>query len=171
MTGLSGAGKSTLAHATEKKLFDKGYCARVLDGDIIRNGLCSDLSFCVQDRCENIRRIAEVSLLMAQQGIISLCAFITPLEKHRKIARHIIGNDYHEIFISCPLEECERRDVKGFYKLAREGKIKEYTGVSAPYDTPRCADMIIETAIKDETTCVKELYAYIKQQTNIKSNI
>lgn len=167
MTGLSGAGKSTLAHATEKELFAKGFNIRVLDGDIIRHGLCSDLSFSVEDRCENIRRIAQVSLLMVQQGIICLCAFITPLQQHREISRKIIGNDYYEIFVSCPLEECERRDIKGFYKLAREGKIKEYTGISSPYDTPLCADLTIETVIKEESICVKNLCSYIIKQTDI----
>jgi len=144
-TGLSGSGKSTIAHGVEKELFTQGFDAVVFDGDALRTGLCRDLGFSPQDRLENIRRIAEVSRLFARNNIICLCAFISPLQEHRQLAHKIIGGDYHEIYVSCSIEECERRDVKGFYKLAREGKIKGYTGVSAPYDAPLHPVLRIDT--------------------------
>jgi len=144
-TGLSGSGKSTIAHGVEKELFTRGFDAVVFDGDAIRTGLCRDLGFSPQDRLENIRRIAEVSRLFARSNIICLCAFISPLQEHRQLAQKIIGGDYHEIYVSCSIEECERRDVKGFYKLAREGKIKGYTGISSPYDAPLHPVLRIDT--------------------------
>ncbi len=160
-TGLSGAGKSTIAHTVEKHLFDKGMHIAVLDGDVIRTGLCSDLSFSPEGRAENIRRIAELSLILAKQGIICLCAFITPLKAHRDIARHIIQDKFHEIYISCSLEECEKRDVKGYYALARQGKIKNYTGISAQYDIPSDADCTIHTDTQTEEVCVKLVQDFI----------
>jgi len=144
-TGLSGSGKSTIAHGVEKELFTQGLDAVVFDGDAIRTGLCRDLGFSPQDRLENIRRIAEISRLFARNNIICLCAFISPLQEHRQLAQKIIGGDYHEIYVSCSIEECERRDVKGFYKLAREGKIKGYTGISSPYDAPLHPVLRIDT--------------------------
>lgn len=160
-TGLSGSGKSTIAHGVEKKLFDLGIDAVVFDGDAIRTGLCGDLGFSPADRQENIRRIAEVSRLFVHNNIICLCAFISPLHEHRQLARRIIGDDYHEIYVSCPVEECERRDVKGFYKLAREGKIKGYTGVSAPYDIPGRPELEIRTDVQSEEESIKRVCTYI----------
>lgn len=145
-TGLSGSGKSTIAHGVEKELFDDMARVYVFDGDNVRHGLCADLSFASTARTENIRRIAEVAKLFVENSTVCLCAFISPLLSDRQMAREIIGEaDFYEIFITCPLEVCETRDVKGFYKLAREGKIKNYTGISAPYDIPENPDLVIDT--------------------------
>lgn len=161
MTGLSGSGKSTLAHLLEKDFFAAGINAIVLDGDVIRHGLCAGLGFSQADRAENIRRIAELALIFAGQGTVCFCAFITPLAEYREQARAIIGDDYHEIYIDCPLEECERRDVKGYYRLARQGRIREYTGISAPYDVPDTPDLKIETARYSLDECLEQLKTYI----------
>ncbi|WP_320006744.1 adenylyl-sulfate kinase [Maridesulfovibrio sp.] len=145
-TGISGSGKSTIAHCVEKRLFDCAMRAYVFDGDNVRHGLCSDLSFSPTARTENIRRIAEVCRLFTDNGTICMCAFISPLKEYRKMAREIVGEaDFYEIYVSCSLEVCEQRDVKGYYKMAREGKIKNYTGISAPYDAPDEPDLIVET--------------------------
>lgn len=145
-TGLSGSGKSTIAHKVEKMLFDRQMRAYVFDGDNVRHGLCSDLSFSSVARTENVRRIAEVSKLFVGNGTICMCAFISPLHSDREMVRDIVGeNDFYEIFVTCPLEVCEERDVKGYYKLAREGKIKNYTGISAPYEEPENPDLVVNT--------------------------
>ncbi|WP_419781663.1 adenylyl-sulfate kinase [Maridesulfovibrio sp.] len=145
-TGLSGSGKSTIAHGVEKRLFDRAMRAYVFDGDNVRHGLCGDLSFSPAARTENIRRIAEVCKLFTDKGTVCMCAFISPLKEYREMAREIIGEaDFYEVFVSCSLEVCEQRDVKGYYKMAREGKIKNYTGISAPYDAPEEPDLIVET--------------------------
>ncbi len=166
-TGLSGAGKSTIVHAVEKNFFEQGVRAVVLDGDCVRHGLCADLSFSDSGRMENIRRIAELSMFMIRQGIVCLCAFITPLEVHRALARSIIKEDYREIFVSCSLQECENRDVKGYYKLARENKIKNYTGISAPYDIPVHADITIHTDTLPKEACVAQAQNYIQSQITL----
>lgn len=157
-TGLSGAGKSTLAHAVEEQLYSKGCRTYVFDGDNVRQGLCSDLGFSPQDRCENIRRISEMVCLFLDAGIISLTAFISPLNSDREMARQIIGKENMiEIFCSCPLSVCEERDVKGFYKRARMGQIKNYTGISSPYEVPKNADIEIDTSrttIKDSVNII-----------------
>ncbi len=161
-TGLSGSGKSTIAHAIEKILFDQGLQITVFDGDNVRHGLCGDLSFSVEGRRENIRRIAEVAKLFAENGTICLCAFITPLEEYRQSIKHILGDDYYEIFIKCSVEECEKRDVKGYYKLAREGKIKNYTGISAPFETPKNPDFMIDTENCTLDECVQSVLSFLK---------
>lgn len=146
-TGLSGSGKSTLAHAVEEQLYSKGCRTYVFDGDNVRHGLCSDLGFSPQDRRENIRRISEMVCLFLDAGIISLTAFISPLKLDRAMARQVIGKENMiEIFCSCPLSVCEERDVKGFYKRARMGEIKNYTGISSPYEVPKNADIEIDTS-------------------------
>lgn len=146
LTGLSGSGKSTLAHAVEAKLFEKGYNVIVLDGDVIRSGLCQDLGFSPEERKENNRRIAEVTKIFVRNGTVCLCAFISPTDEFRKMAKEIIGTEYfREIFVSCSVEECERRDEKGFYKKARQGEIKGYTGVSAGFERPCNPDCTIST--------------------------
>lgn len=145
LTGLSGSGKSTIAHEVEKRLFDKEMQIYVFDGDNVRHGLCGDLSFSPEGRAENIRRIAETAKLFAENGTICLCAFISPMRSDRLKVREIVGEDFHEIYVKCPVEECENRDVKGYYKLAREGKIKNYTGISAPYEEPTSPGLILET--------------------------
>ncbi len=164
-SGLSGAGKSTLAHEVEKNLFQAGMQVTVLDGDVIRTGLCSDLSFSEGARNENIRRIAELSRILAIQGHICMCAFISPLKIHRQIAKNVIQDFYHELYISCSIEECEHRDVKGYYKLARTGKIKNYTGISSPYEAPEHPNLIIKTDLYSKNECVQQVQDYILQQT------
>ncbi len=161
-TGLSGSGKSTIAHAVEKELFDCSLYAYVFDGDNVRHGLCGDLSFSSAARMENIRRIAEVSRLFVENGTICMCAFIAPVAKYRQIARDIIGGkDYYEIFVTCPLELCEKRDVKGFYKMAREGKIKNYTGISAPYEVPENPDLVVDTEQESLAESVAKVKKFI----------
>lgn len=167
-TGLSGSGKSTIAHGVEKKLFDSAMRAYVFDGDNVRHGLCSDLSFSSAARTENIRRIAEVSKLFAENGTICMCAFISPLIADREMARDIIGkDDFYEIFVTCPLEVCEERDVKGFYKMAREGKIKNYTGISAPYEAPQQADLVVDTDVETLEESVAKVFDFIIKKTRL----
>ena len=145
-TGLSGSGKSTLAHTLEEKLFQKGCRTFVLDGDNVRHGLNSNLDFSESDRTENIRRISEVSKLMLESGLIVMTAFISPFNKDRNEAKRLISNDdFIEIYCKASLETCEARDVKGLYKKARAGKIKNYTGIDSPYEVPENPDLIIDT--------------------------
>ena len=144
-TGLSGSGKSTLANELEKRLVAMGRHTMLLDGDNIRMGLNKNLGFTEADRVENIRRIAEVAKLMNDAGLIVLTAFISPYEKDRENAREIIGDDFYEVYVSTPIEECERRDVKGLYKKARKGEIPNFTGITSPYEIPRSPDLIINT--------------------------
>lgn len=144
-TGLSGSGKSTLANAVEKRLVAMGKHTMLLDGDNVRMGLNKNLGFSDEDRVENIRRIAETAKLMNDAGLIVLTAFISPFRKDRRNANKIIGDDYIEIFVSTPLEECERRDIKGLYDKARRGVIKEFTGISSPYEQPEKPSITIDT--------------------------
>jgi adenylylsulfate kinase len=145
-TGLSGSGKSTLAHALEEKLFQKGCRTFVLDGDNVRHGLNSNLDFSEKGRTENIRRISEVSKLMLESGLIVMTAFISPINKDRSKARQLISNDdFIEIYCKASLETCESRDVKGLYKRARAGEIKNYTGIDSPYEAPENPELIIDT--------------------------
>lgn len=146
-TGLSGSGKSTLAHAVEAALFVKGCSTYVCDGDNVRHGLNGDLGFSPADRVENIRRIAEVSKLFMDAGVIVLTAFISPYREDRDRARALVGaGDFIEVFVDCPIEVCESRDVKGLYKKARAGEIPEFTGISAPYEAPSNPEIAIATA-------------------------
>ena len=166
-TGLSGSGKSTIAHRVEKELFDRSMRAYVFDGDNVRHGLCGDLSFSPAARTENIRRIAEVSKLFTENGTICMCAFISPLKKYRQHAREIVGEgDYYEILVTCPLEVCEERDAKGYYKLAREGKIKNYTGISAPYEVPENPDLIVETDKETLEESVRRVKEFILEKVS-----
>ncbi len=145
-TGLSGSGKSTLAHAVEERLHLMGCRTYVFDGDNVRHGLCSDLGFSREDRAENLRRIAEMVKLFLDAGVISLTAFISPLEEDRQKVKEIIGpEDVIVIYCNCPLEICEKRDVKGLYKKARAGIIKNYTGISSPYEPPKNPDLELFT--------------------------
>jgi len=147
-TGLSGSGKSTIANATEKVLFGKGLKTYILDGDNIREGLNGDLTFSADDRTENIRRIAEVANLMIDAGVIVLAAFVSPYRTDRENIRNIVGADnFLEIYVSTPIAECERRDIKGLYAKAREGHIENFTGISAPYEAPMEADVEIDTSM------------------------
>jgi len=137
LTGLSGSGKSTIAESLERKLHNEGFIAQVLDGDNIRTGINNNLGFTMEDRRENIRRIAEVSKLYLNSGIITICSFISPTIAIRDYAREIIGEaDFLEIYINTPLEICEARDVKGLYKKVRAGEIKGFTGIDSPYESP-----------------------------------
>ena len=160
LTGLSSSGKSTIALALEEQLFKTKYSSFILDGDNIRHGLCKDLSFSIQDRKENIRRISEVSKLFCQAGIITIVSFISPIQEDREFARTLVGPDkFFEVYCNCPLSECERRDVKGLYKKARRGEIKEFTGISSPYEAPNDPELVIDThlGVPDELVC-KILY-------------
>ncbi|MEQ1620543.1 MAG: adenylyl-sulfate kinase [Methylococcales bacterium] len=146
-TGLSGAGKSTLAHAVEEHLHQHGLSTFVLDGDNIRHGLCRDLGFSESDRKENIRRISELARLMIEAGVITLTAFISPFIAERQLAKTLVPlGDFIEIYCFCPLNVCEQRDVKGLYKKARRGEIKEFTGISSPYQEPDNPDLRIDTS-------------------------
>lgn len=146
-TGLSGSGKSTVAVALERELHRRGRLCRILDGDNIRTGINANLGFSEADRKENIRRIAEVSKLFVDTGIITIAAFISPTEEMRQMAAEIIGrNDFKEIYISTPLEECERRDVKGLYAKARLGEIKNFTGISSPFEAPVAPALSLDTS-------------------------
>lgn len=145
-TGLSGSGKSTLAHAVEDRLHAMGRHTFVLDGDNVRHGLCGDLGFSEQDRVENIRRVGEVGKLFLEAGVITLTAFISPFCRDRAVARSLFDEgDFLEIYCRCPREVCEERDVKGLYQLAREGKIKHFTGVSSPYEAPLAPELTVDT--------------------------
>jgi len=145
-TGLSGSGKSTLAHAVEEKLHELKCRTYVLDGDNIRHGLCGDLGFSDQDRVENIRRIGEVAKLFLESGVISLTAFISPFRADRDNVRHITSDeDFFEIYCKCSLDICESRDVKGLYKKARAGEIKEFTGINSPYEEPLNPEVTVDT--------------------------
>lgn len=164
-TGLSGSGKSTLTFALEKELFYNGYFTRVLDGDNIRSGINNNLGFSPQDRIENIRRIAEVAKLFAQSGVITLAAFISPTLEIRKMARDIISEeDFFEVHVATPLETCEARDDKGLYDKARKGIIKDFTGISAPYEIPENPDYEIDTTEKSVEECVGPLIALIMER-------
>ena len=160
-TGLSGSGKSTLAIALERQLFDQGYGVIILDGDNIRTGINNNLTFSPEDRVENIRRIAEVAKLFLANGIICIVSFISPTRDMRANAKQIIGpTDFVEVFIDTPIEVCEARDVKGLYKKARAGEIKDFTGVSAPYEVPLQPDVHVHT----EDTDIEESMAVLYQQ-------
>lgn len=164
LTGLSGSGKSTVAHSVEEKLVLAGFNAFAFDGDNIRHGLCADLSFSKEARAENIRRIAELTKLFVQNGTICLCAFISPFQCDRDRVRDIVGDDYHEIFTCCPLSVCEERDVKGYYKLARDGKIKGYTGISSPYEEPEFPELMLKTNVEDLEQSVETVFNYILEK-------
>lgn len=162
-TGLSGSGKSTLAHLVEERLHAQGVRTYVFDGDNVRHGLCGDLSFSSEARSENLRRIAEMVKLFLDAGILCLTAFISPLREDREKVRQIVGDrDFREIFVDCPLEVCEARDVKGLYRLARAGKIKNYTGVSAPYEKPLAPDLVVRTHETNVDECVEAILSFVR---------
>ena len=147
-TGLSGSGKSTIAIALERELHRRGLLCRILDGDNIRSGINNNLGFSEEDRVENIRRIAEVGKLFVDTGIITLAAFISPNNTLRQMAAEIIGKeDFIEVYVSTPIEVCEQRDVKGLYARARRGEIKDFTGVSAPFEAPEHPDLSLDTSV------------------------
>ena len=149
LTGLSGSGKTTIANYVSRQLHDNGVYTQVLDGDNIRLGINKNLSFSVQDRQENIRRIAEVTKLFVEAGVVTFCCFVSPTHKMRALAKNVIGeNDFFEVFVSTNLETCEIRDVKGLYKKARKGEIKDFTGVSSSFESPVNPDLVLDTENK-----------------------
>jgi adenylylsulfate kinase len=164
-TGLSGSGKSTLANAVDHALFHKGLRTYVLDGDNIRHGLNSDLSFRPADRKENIRRIGEVARLFVDSGIIVSTAFISPFREDRELVRQMFeAGEFIEIFVKCPIEVCENRDPKGLYKKARKGEIPEFTGISSPYETPYQPEIIIDTGKMTIDQSVEKIKIYLKDK-------
>ena len=169
-TGLSGSGKSTIANALEKILFDDGVKTYTLDGDNIRFGLNKDLGFSQSDRSENIRRIAETAKLMIDAGLVVLAAFVSPYIKDRENIKHIVKDvNFVEVYVNTSIEECERRDVKGLYKKARSGEIKNMTGISAPYQPPVNPDLEIKTESENAQEAAKKIYEYIKPKLKFNS--
>ncbi|MBI1180395.1 MAG: adenylyl-sulfate kinase [Alphaproteobacteria bacterium] len=166
-TGLSGAGKSTLAIEVEKRLFNKGYQVYVLDGDNIRHGLNANLGFSPEDRAENIRRVGEVSALFGRAGIIAITAFISPYRSDRDRAREAGGERFHEIYIHADLETCEQRDPKGLYKKARSGEIKDFTGISAPYEPPESPELTVDTSRHSVDECVDQILDYVDRHFSL----
>jgi adenylylsulfate kinase len=164
-TGLSGSGKSTLAHAAEEELHQAGCRTFVFDGDNVRHGLCANLSFSEEDRHENIRRIGEMSKLFIEAGVIALTAFISPYKADRERVRALVSeNDIIEIFCDSPLSVCEERDVKGLYKKARAGEIKNYTGISSPYEIPENPDLVLDTANDSVEVNVGKILNYLEER-------
>lgn len=161
-TGLSGSGRSTIAIALERELHKRGLLCRILDGDNIRSGINNNLGFTEADRIENIRRIAEVSKLFVDTGIITIAAFISPSNDIREMAANIIGkDDFLEVYVSTPIEECERRDVKGLYAKARRGEIKNFTGISAPFEAPAHPALTLDTSALSLEESVNKLLELI----------
>ncbi len=168
-TGLSGSGKSTLAHSVEEILFNKGCRTYVLDGDNVRHGLNSDLDFSHKDRTENIRRISEVTKLMMEAGLIVMTAFISPFRDDRIAVRNLISDgDFIEIYCKASLETCEKRDIKGLYKRAKAGEIKNYTGINSPYEAPKNPELIVDTDKEELEESVSRIVNYLKTQSIIK---
>jgi len=164
-TGLSASGKSTLANAICKKFHTMGIKSYVLDGDNIRHGLNKDLGFKPEDRKENIRRIGEVAKLFVDAGLIVITAFISPYSEDRNNIRNLLkGDEFIEIFLKCSLSECERRDTKGIYKKAKAGEIKEFTGISSPYEEPENPDLIIDTEESDIETSVQRTLEHLSKR-------
>jgi len=169
-TGLSGSGKSTISHAVEEKLFQLGGKSFVLDGDNIRHGLCSDLGFSAGDRHENIRRIGEVSKLFVEAGVIVLTAFISPFTADREMVRDMLPHgDFLEIYCQCSLETCEKREVKGLYKKARSGLIKDFTGISSPYEAPVNPELTIDTEKLTIDESVNLVMSLLKERNLIRA--
>ena len=164
-TGLSGSGKSTIAIAVEHALVERKINAYVLDGDNVRHGLNSNLDFSPEDRTENIRRIGEVAKLFNDAGVIVMTAFISPYRADRDRVREILPEgEFLEVLVDCPLEECEKRDVKGLYQKARAGEIPEFTGISAPYEAPAAPELVLKTAESSLDECVEQVLACLEQR-------
>ncbi len=169
MTGLSGSGKTTLARQLDWELFNRGYLSQILDGDIIRSGINNNLGFTEAERHENIRRIAEVSKLFLNCGVIAINSFISPTEEIRQMAMGILGREnVIEVFVNAPLEVCESRDVKGMYARARRGEIKDFTGIDSPYEIPQDVDVEVRTDIQTVEESVEQLLNYILPRIDIK---
>jgi len=169
-TGLSGAGKSTIAHAVEERLHQMGCRTFVFDGDNVRHGLCADLGFSQEDRSENIRRIGEMAKLFTEAGVIALTAFISPFNADRERVRNIVrAGDFMEIYCRCSVEECERRDVKGLYRKARAGLIRDFTGVSSPYEEPINPDLELDTSAFALHECVDKIIQLLRTRDALQS--
>lgn len=167
-TGLSGAGKSTLAHAVEERLHQQSRKTFVLDGDNVRHGLCGDLGFSDDDRQENIRRIGEMAKLFVESGVIVLTAFISPFRADRQKVRDlVVDGDFVEIYCKCSLDVCESRDVKGLYKRARAGEIKDFTGISSPYEEPEKAELVVDTGQNSLEACVDQVIEFLQQRGDL----
>ncbi|KMT23325.1 adenylyl-sulfate kinase [Clostridium cylindrosporum] len=162
-TGLSGSGKSTIANALEKELHKRGKLTYVLDGDNLRLSLNSDLKFTEEDRKENLRRVGEVSKILVNLGVITLCTFVSPIRQDREETRKLLGNDYKEVYVNCPFSECEKRDPKNLYKRARNGEIKNFTGLDSPYEAPVSPEITIDTT----NTTVEEAVERIINTLNL----
>ena len=161
-TGLSGSGKSTIAIALERSLFQQGFRVQMLDGDNIRSGLCNNLGFSIEDRQENVRRIAEVARLFLDSGTVCLCSFITPTHEGQQMVQEIVGQeDCRIVFVDTPLEVCEQRDVKGLYQKARAGEIKGFTGIDSPYEAPQNPFLQLKTVDKTVQECVAEIEQHL----------
>ncbi|KIL38715.1 adenylylsulfate kinase [Gordoniibacillus kamchatkensis] len=166
LTGLSASGKSTLANELDKVLFERSIRSYVLDGDNIRHGLNKDLGFSPDDRKENIRRIGEVAKLLVDAGLFTITAFISPYREDRDSVRALLPEgQFIEVYVKCTVAECERRDPKGLYKKARNNEIREFTGISAPYEEPLHAELIIDTENDTIAECVEQLVAYLEQHS------
>lgn len=162
-TGLSGAGKSTLAHAVEERLHQMSCRTFVFDGDNVRHGLCGDLDFSEEDRRENIRRIGEMSKLFVEAGVVALTAFISPFRADRLKVRNLTApGDFIEVYCRCPIEVCEQRDVKGMYRRARAGEIRDFTGISSPYEEPENPELAIDTGSMPLDQCVDQVIGYLQ---------
>lgn len=162
-TGLSGAGKSTLSNLLEKRLFENNKQVYVLDGDRVRQGLCDDLGFSEEDRCENIRRIGEVAKLFADAAFLVIVAFISPFRKDRDKIRETMGKDrFIEVFVDCPLNVCVGRDTKGLYKKALDHEIKNFTGISSPYEPPESPEIHLQTSTESVDDCLDKMADYLK---------
>ncbi len=165
LSGLSGSGKSTIANGLEKKLYENGFLSYLLDGDNIRIGLNKDLGFSDDGRKENIRRISEVSRLMLDAGLIVITAFISPFDEERELAKSLVKKDnYFLVHVECSVEKCEERDVKGLYKKARMGEIKNFTGIDSPYEIPKSPSLIVDTEKETINQSVEKVYTAIKSK-------
>lgn len=170
-TGLSGSGKSTMANLLEAELHARGFKTYILDGDNVRRGLCKDLTFTEEDRIENIRRIGEVSRLFMDAGLIVLSSFVSPFQKDRERVRQLVGSDrFVEVFVDCPLEICEKRDVKGLYKMARRGEVNNFTGIDSPYENPTNPDIVLKTAEVDPQDLLNRLLTIVEPKITTHKN-
>ncbi|MDB5023630.1 MAG: adenylyl-sulfate kinase [Mucilaginibacter sp.] len=159
--GLSGAGKTTLSNLLKEKLENDGFTAVALDGDELRKGINKDLSYSQADRQENLRRAAEIAKIMLNNNMITICSFITPLQKHRNVVSGIIGNDYFEVFVDCPLDVCFKRDVKGLYKKAKANQISDFTGIGSVFEKPENPNLVISTACESPYQSTEKVYSKV----------
>ena len=165
--GLSGAGKTTLSSLLKEKLENDGYNAIALDGDVLRQGINRDLSFSEADRQENLRRAAEIAKIMLTNNMITICSFITPLEKNRAMISNIIGESYFEVFVDCPLNICFKRDVKGLYKKAKANQITDFTGIGSNFEVPENPDLVISTVHESPYESMRKIYSAITPRISL----